>query len=89
MSDVDDAMLEAAERGFLPPNTNANVGNPGSDSSTDEPEGEQIPWESPIPFESIDVAAFPTDALPPVQRRFVEASALALQVPTDLQGSSG
>lgn len=56
------------------PNTNGR--KPGDVSSPYEGSGEQIPWESPIPFESVDVASFPTDSLPPVQRLFVEASAL-------------
>ena len=82
MIDVHDAILEAAKEGFLPPSTNGTV-----DTQNKQAEGEPTPWESPIAFDSVDVPPFPTDALPQVQRLFVEASALALQVPTDLTGN--
>jgi replicative DNA helicase len=43
-------------------------------------------WEPPVPFADYDLPDFPTDALPPWLREFVEAEALATQTPQDLAG---
>ncbi|MEI6502611.1 MAG: DUF3987 domain-containing protein, partial [Armatimonadota bacterium] len=49
-------------------------------------EEEPAPWESPLPFDSFDLPAFPTEAMPPVLRNYVRAEAVAIQTPEDLPG---
>ena len=41
-------------------------------------------WETPQPFESVDVPTFPVDALPPELAEYVAQEAEAKQVPVDL-----
>jgi replicative DNA helicase len=43
-------------------------------------------WEPPLPFADVVVPPFPTEALPPTFKTFVEQEAEALQVPPDLPG---
>jgi len=43
-------------------------------------------WETPIPFDSFDPPAFPTEVLPAILRDYVRAEALATQTPEDLVG---
>lgn len=44
-------------------------------------------WEEPIPFGKYELAEFPTDALPPDIRAFVEAAAESTQTPVDMAGT--
>jgi hypothetical protein len=44
------------------------------------------PWGRIVPFDDIELPAFPTDIFPPWLRAFVEAEAEATQTPLDLSG---
>lgn len=44
-------------------------------------------WEPPIPLDDHRVPPFPVDVLPPTLRAFVEAVAVARQLPTDVPGT--
>ena len=57
--------------------------------AVEESEGEWVkpePWEPPIPMLHFEVCPFPTRTLPNWLRDFVEADAIAKQVPTGLPG---
>jgi hypothetical protein len=72
-SDSDSSPWQAADE-----DKGANAEPKGSDPAPP-------PWEPPIPLSSVpDVPAFPVALLPVWQRGWVEAVALALQVPADL-----
>ncbi|MBI4369726.1 MAG: DUF3987 domain-containing protein [Elusimicrobia bacterium] len=43
-------------------------------------------WEIPLPFQIHKLPSFPTEALPPWLRRFVESLSIATQTPVDLAG---
>lgn len=45
-------------------------------------------WEPPIPFEEVDLPAFPIEALPSRVRPFVEAVAETTQTPLDMAGTA-
>ena len=44
-------------------------------------------WGDPIPFQQVNVPAFPTSTLPGWVRDFVDELAVATQTPADLPGT--
>lgn len=81
-------LLKENETRCAPPLPEAEVRNIAKSISRYAPEAEanEAPssWDAPIPFQSYQLPAFPTETLPPWLRQLVERLSVATQTPPDL-----